>query len=1030
MTRPLLVLLLFLITASPLWADGLVRFIAPDSWQQDAELTDVFFLNPQLGWAVGAQGTILRTTDAGRHWQLLSTVPLPTNGRGALHERFQELQPIADVNRLQPVRCRLESVWFADENHGWIAGGYEVPYVGRTRGLLLRTKDGGATWQEIESLVLPRISQIRFKDRLTGWALGNKGSLYKTGIFQTNDGGNTWTSHGSGSFRNWKSGLLTESGFVLIDEDGKLARVANKGLEPCHNDGCHQDVVVAQTTQLVAVGDQGAISISQDSGRNWRRVTDESSGTITQCNLKSASTTNDKIWIAGDPGSVIFSIDKNSGDLTQHETPVQAPLNKIFFVDDAHGFAVGSLGTILSTTDGGISWKKQRGFDRIALLTLATSADAIPFETHAKYSNEQELITAHLAVHSNELQMKSIRQAVESNGAFALSSSMPGQKLNDSRQLALIVRMIRTLRPNVIVANVDFQFGNLVQRAVNAAADPTKYPEQLKQLGLSIWSPDQLAFQGAEGSIQLDPSELLTASGNLIEDQIAISRALAGLNFRPTKQVHLQVMSRGRTGPEPKSLFGTTQRYGKKPPRRKVIGKRGNLASIQRSGQKSAALKRFAAWEIENAQQALLWRKQIQRWIGFVPPETACIWLLQLAQEYFDQGKFEQAAMTTEFVVSRWPNHALGPAAMAWLAVYFQSSEFAMAKPNFDPFSAEGSVSQHSTDIGTTAISRIGNVEQSVWVPKALHEKYSEAETASDSEDAESQNERRFRVRRNKANRYLVRLRQHDPELALTPEFRFFESVLTKQQHGWTSVSNLMKQLGKQIDSLPIARAAKQEIQIAAPDRAQTFELIAKRTQTRPLLDGKPDDAIWKEIASSSGQIKHLANQVLKPNLDRFSVSYDNEFLYILSVHQKVKGHSYENQLGQTDQQDPDLSRRDRIQICIDTDRDYCTAGCFVVDCRGWAAESCLQSTGWNPDWFVANSEDEDSWTVEIAIPFEEALGVSPSPGDFWAMDIKRLSIHSTSLWDPLKQKVAPRAGFIAGTKPNPDRFQLLKFEP
>ena len=36
----------------------------------DAELTDVFFLDPDQGWAVGDRGVILHTEDGGRHWQV------------------------------------------------------------------------------------------------------------------------------------------------------------------------------------------------------------------------------------------------------------------------------------------------------------------------------------------------------------------------------------------------------------------------------------------------------------------------------------------------------------------------------------------------------------------------------------------------------------------------------------------------------------------------------------------------------------------------------------------------------------------------------------------------------------------------------------------------------------------------------------------------------------------------------------------------------------------------------------------------
>ena len=35
---------------------------------EDAELTDVTFVDPDRGWAVGDRGVIWQTVDGGRHW--------------------------------------------------------------------------------------------------------------------------------------------------------------------------------------------------------------------------------------------------------------------------------------------------------------------------------------------------------------------------------------------------------------------------------------------------------------------------------------------------------------------------------------------------------------------------------------------------------------------------------------------------------------------------------------------------------------------------------------------------------------------------------------------------------------------------------------------------------------------------------------------------------------------------------------------------------------------------------------------------
>ena len=80
----------------------------------DAELTDVTFVDPDRGWAVGDRGVIWQTVDGGRRWSL-------------------------HTNR---VDGRLESIQFVDGQHGWIAGGRIRPYSQQSQGVLLSTADG------------------------------------------------------------------------------------------------------------------------------------------------------------------------------------------------------------------------------------------------------------------------------------------------------------------------------------------------------------------------------------------------------------------------------------------------------------------------------------------------------------------------------------------------------------------------------------------------------------------------------------------------------------------------------------------------------------------------------------------------------------------------------------------------------------------------------------------------------------------------------------------------------------------------
>ena len=89
-----------------------------ERWQQSPSpvnvlLTDVFFLNEQVGWAVGHDATVIKTVDGGHTWLV------------------QHYSPKID----KP----LFGVHFKTSNDGFAFGAY---------GLFLRTSDGGKSWQK------------------------------------------------------------------------------------------------------------------------------------------------------------------------------------------------------------------------------------------------------------------------------------------------------------------------------------------------------------------------------------------------------------------------------------------------------------------------------------------------------------------------------------------------------------------------------------------------------------------------------------------------------------------------------------------------------------------------------------------------------------------------------------------------------------------------------------------------------------------------------------------------------------------
>ena len=108
----------------------------------------IFFLSPDLGWAVGRDGNISKTTDN-------ATWPAQISGTT---EGFND-------------------VFFIDTNTGWVPGQSKV----------LKTTDGGATWvaHSIENFCYP--TSICFSNSNTGWIAIGQGTLKST------DGGNSWS---------------------------------------------------------------------------------------------------------------------------------------------------------------------------------------------------------------------------------------------------------------------------------------------------------------------------------------------------------------------------------------------------------------------------------------------------------------------------------------------------------------------------------------------------------------------------------------------------------------------------------------------------------------------------------------------------------------------------------------------------------------------------------------------------------------------------------------------------------------------
>src|SRR5262249_38064591 len=75
------------------------------------------------------------------------------------------------------------------------------------------------------------------------------------------------------------------------------------------------------------------------------------------------------------------------------------PLHGVYFKDDTHGWAVGDLGLIVSTSDGGRTWQVQkRGGLRAAVLAVHARPAGVPLDAVARLGGQDGSLPAGLRV--------------------------------------------------------------------------------------------------------------------------------------------------------------------------------------------------------------------------------------------------------------------------------------------------------------------------------------------------------------------------------------------------------------------------------------------------------------------------------------------------------------------------------------------------------------------------------------------------------------------------------------------------------
>jgi photosystem II stability/assembly factor-like uncharacterized protein len=411
-----------------------ISLLGRNKWRMVTEasyspLQGVFFLNENLGWAVGSSGTILKTADGGETWEKITEVDSVTS---TLYSVFFVNEKLGFAGGAKDIFLKtinggktwkkiaassnsgdIRSIYFADENTGWILAGT------RGGGEILYTTDGAATWTVQLTETTTNIKAMAFHSKNHGVCVGGKKGRFV--FYYTTDGQNWtkapnptgvpsvytrtdlyavamasdnvacatgWGSRAAGlqpsiilrttdGGANWTYETQAEENRLYINMYGMAFKDELTGIAV--GGSTYKGTVAYKTTdggknwseislptgfsakaiswinnKVCVVGSGGSIVISNDNGNNWKVVTPIINSTLNDIDILP----NNRVVAGGFYGAFIYSDEYGNNWQSSYVAGnnVCPTVKDIFFLDENIGYAAQLYRVVSKTTDGGKTW--------------------------------------------------------------------------------------------------------------------------------------------------------------------------------------------------------------------------------------------------------------------------------------------------------------------------------------------------------------------------------------------------------------------------------------------------------------------------------------------------------------------------------------------------------------------------------------------------------------------------------------------------------------------------------------------------
>ena len=489
--------------------EEMARKTSPSS--AHAGLSGIHFATLEKGWAVGGLGTILHTDDRGKTWQSQD----------------------ANTDHI------LEKVFFLDERRGFAVGGrprsQRVAIVGNA-GIILATKDGGASWSAAFSDAGAYLCDVCFANDRVGYAVGEYDVAMKT-----TDGGEHWDHLANTGTDNWLLAVhfvdenhgwaAGEEGTIVATNDGGQTWRGQDAPTPDLPFGCPAAIrSIHFQNQLEGwiAGDRGTFMHSGDGGQTWQPVDLGLPFPLSDVMHFNAVRFFDEGQgiLVGEPGAIVYHTQDGGRTWKSEEGPASTALRDLCFDPRGQAWAVDELGRMARRGDRG--WNLASGDAAKPRLLFGTPhghhvssvpwpAMADQYDIFAVFGERTLTLSSHSSeakrINTNvgclEVGMRGTRSMLdmpagrrrEPHRIHHLYQNWQGIEPTERR----LVAAIRSLKPEIVIAEWPILqegywaadvgiFARALIRAFNSAADPECFKE-LEQIGLVPWRAERLYAQ-------------------------------------------------------------------------------------------------------------------------------------------------------------------------------------------------------------------------------------------------------------------------------------------------------------------------------------------------------------------------------------------------------------------------------------------------------------------------------------------------------------------------------------------------------